>query len=558
MNALQGNIINAPLVIEDKSSHALIKNATMYIYSTFESDTLSITSLIPEGTFQLKLNSKDLIIKHRKVKDSFTDEQWLNIVKELFSGTYDNNDLELTGKYLTSSDNYVDGDLVEDVDEENEDFERNEYKYLSIDIKTSNKKLTITVGTFRVPLMEVTGGEDETNLLNWLDLLISDYRKNVREIKDLKNENTKLLNERDYYKKEVIKSATEHIEIMNDIESKFYKVLNAKKDKIWELEKEMKENDSAFALDGLNEKYIEENKFNLNTDIDLKEIPSKLREELIKKRKVRKAGDGKKAAGARKRKKTAGSVIKVEEDYEDDEEAEDEPEGSEYEDENENENETVDQGIEPAIKAEEIDTDEEDGRIVEDVEQNKEIELLPENEDKSDSTEVKEEEEPLSVNELERIQKEKQKNKFKLRRFTNKDERQAMEKKIADEKEGAQQQEEGEGGKQQQQQQQQQQDDDDDDEEGDDDDGDKVGPEQYGSMDKSTKTLSDRDIVEESISISPPNQEETDIDTDVEDSNDSESGNVDVSDSDLEDLETHNNANEESTTQSAISDSLKS
>ncbi|CAH2351304.1 hypothetical protein CLIB1423_03S03246 [[Candida] railenensis] len=541
MNALQGKIINAPLVIEDENSHALIKNATIYIYSTFESDTLSITSLIPEGTFQLKLNSKDSIIKHRKVKDSFTDEQWLSTVKELFSGTYDNNDLELTGKYLTSSDNYVDGELVEDGDEENEDFERNRHKYLSIDIKTSNKKLTITVGTFQVPLMKVIGGEDETNLLNWLDLLISGHRGNIRIIKDLTKENTKLLNERDYYKKEVIKSATEHLEIMNDIESKFYRVLNAKKDKIWELEQKMKGNDANFALVGLNEKYIEENKFNLNTDIDIKEIPSKLRDELIKKRKVRKVADGKKGGGARKRKKTAGSVLKEEEEGENDEEAEDEPEESEYEYENEN----LEQVIEPEIKVEEVDTDEEDERILEDEDQDKEMKLSPKDADKSDSIEIKEEDEPLSVNELERIQKEKQKNKFKLRRFTNKYERQAKERKIADEEERAQEQVEEE--------------DEEEEHSNDDDDGERVGPEQYGSIHRSTKTLSDRDIVEDSVSISPPNQDKTDIDTDVENSNDS--GNVDISDFDLDGFEGHkdkDNANEESTTQSAISDSLKS
>ncbi len=288
---LSGKIISFPLRLEDKTTHESIKESKVYAYSNVDNTCLTITALMAEGTYQAKLDRKQQVASKR-AKDMFDDDQWLAELVNIFvapqSERHDDN-LVVVGKLLTSSTNYVEGRLVD------EDSPRSGglIDEMVVSIKTSHQKLPLTVGAFLLRLMRDEAMEGpETDLLCWLDLLVSRDMANAIAIKDLQHQNAKLIRERDYYRKEVVRSAAEHAAIIKDIESHFYKVLNSKKDRIWELEQEAAlggYGGSAAGIDGLNEVYLSKNKFTLQRELlDLSAVPSEFRDEL-KKRKAPKA-----------------------------------------------------------------------------------------------------------------------------------------------------------------------------------------------------------------------------------------------------------------------------
>lgn len=301
---LSGKIISASLGLEDRTTHESIKESKVYLYSSVDDAILTITALMTEGTYQTKLDRQQQVAT-RKAKDMFDDDQWLMKIVNIFvapqSERHDDN-LVVMGKLLTSSTNYVNGKLVD------EDSPSGGSLEMILSIKTSHQKLPITVGTFLLRLLrdEEMENAQDTDLLCWLDLLISHDMANSVAIRDLQQQNAKLIRERDYYRKEVVRSAAEHAAIIKDIESHFYRVLNAKKDRIWELEQETAlggNGGAAAGIDGLNEVYLSKNKFTLQRDVlDLSAVPSELRDELK----------------SRKAPKTATKRLKKEDDGDDD------------------------------------------------------------------------------------------------------------------------------------------------------------------------------------------------------------------------------------------------
>lgn len=295
---LLGDIVSVPLEVEDAQSHKLIKESTLYVHSVVEDDILSMTTLITEGTFQVKLDRAHRL-GVRKIKNELldSDEKWDTILLDLLAGKNSGiaDGLVIVGRYLTNSKNYdEDGEYIEvDEDEDEDGGCGGEGGRLSIAIKTSNVRIPVTLGSVGIDRLseEEMVGKDETNFLNWLDLLIKNHRESNDRVRELREANKKLVQERDYYRKEVNLAASESNNILKDFEYKFYKVLNAKKDKIWELEG----NAGGDPLEGLNAKYVEENEFNLNnTELDLATIPGALRDELVDKKRRKDAEKGKK------------------------------------------------------------------------------------------------------------------------------------------------------------------------------------------------------------------------------------------------------------------------
>lgn len=288
---LSGKIISFPLRLEDKTTHESIKESKVYAYSNVDDACLTITALMAEGTYQAKLDRKQQVASKR-AKDMFDDDQWLAELVNIFvkpESERQNDNLVVVGKFLTSSTNYVEGKLV-DEDSPSSGGLTDE---MMVSIKTSHQKLPLTVGAFLLRLMRDEAMEGpETDFLCWLDLLVNRDRANAIAIKELQHKNAKLVQERDYYRKEVVRSATEHAAIIKDIEYHYYKVLNAKKDRIWELEQEAalgSNGGAAAGIDGLNEVYLSKNKFTLQREVlDLSAVPSELRDE-VKKRKAPKA-----------------------------------------------------------------------------------------------------------------------------------------------------------------------------------------------------------------------------------------------------------------------------
>ncbi|CAK7897212.1 hypothetical protein CAAN1_27S00804 [[Candida] anglica] len=345
--ALQGSITNAPLDINDRISRKLIKSATVYIYTSFRNDSknLLITGLIQEGTFQVELNENQRAEVRRKVgadqekgagivvsagpgavANSYTDSEWEMILRDLFRGKLvdvEIGSIYLSARYLSSEEFYSQGELIEEV--EGDDMYRTS---LYIDIKTGGK-LPITLGTIELTKVkeEEMYEKPEMSLLNWLDLLIEDNKSMNNERVEKKKELEKVVKERDYYKKEVIKSSEEHLEIMKDIERKFYHVLNSKKDRIWEVEKMIEEKKETNSIEGINEKFVEENHFNLNRkNIDLKDIPQEFRGEIKKKEKGKSIGKRRRTDGnsdnGKEKKKRRGKVTEKEENSDKSEDSE--------------------------------------------------------------------------------------------------------------------------------------------------------------------------------------------------------------------------------------------
>lgn len=135
----------------------------------------------------------------------------------------------------------------------------------------------------------------EQNLFNWLDVLLLNNQTLNDELHASRQSNLLLKEENERYKNELEMSAIQHKNIIEDFLDKFYQVLNAKKDRIWELEDK-----NLTQLEGLNEKYIRQNKFNLkNYTIDKDKIPDELDEVYTSPTKRKRTADGSKKDAAK-------------------------------------------------------------------------------------------------------------------------------------------------------------------------------------------------------------------------------------------------------------------
>lgn len=284
-NALAGYIKSIPLIIEDKETKKIIKKESLYLHSSRNGSeigksnftNISLTAMIQEGCFHIDITKENCSTFKRK--GHFTFAEWESIMQHLFPiddhhepSTAD--DLVASAKFI-SLEQYYDPDTNELLDDVELPLIS---EFITIDIKT-NAKLPITVGSMDLPYADIENDlqtsvmiRTEQNLFNWIDLLLLNNYKLNKELHASKQSNLLLKEENEQCKNELETSAVQHKKIIDDFLDKFYQVLNAKKDKIWELEdKTLKR------LEGLNEKYINQNKFNLkNYTINKDKIPDEL------------------------------------------------------------------------------------------------------------------------------------------------------------------------------------------------------------------------------------------------------------------------------------------
>lgn len=286
-NALTGHIQSIPLVIEDKETKKIIKKASLYLHcsrngSKIENSNfanISLTAMNQEGSFHIDITKENCA--RFKRKGHFTIAEWESIIQHLFPVDDHHepsiaDDLVASAKFI-SLERYYDPDTNELLDDDELPLVS---EFITIDIKT-NAKLPITVGSIDLPyadteydLQESIMMREEQNLFNWIDLLLLNNQKLNKELHASRQSNLMLKEENEQYQNELETSAVQHKKIISDFLDKFYQVLNAKKDKIWELE-----NNNLKQLEGLNEKYINQNKFNLkNYTIDKDKIPDELDE----------------------------------------------------------------------------------------------------------------------------------------------------------------------------------------------------------------------------------------------------------------------------------------
>lgn len=255
----------------------------------------SVVAICSEGTFYTILTD-DTILSMRKNRQrhKFADDKWLELVKEMFS--FDDellrtengmDNFQVIATLITS--NEYDLDLKKLADNE-EISESN----LTVSIQT-NDKIPVTIGSFTLDAIDEFQDsmnanpshelrEQEFDVFSWLDVLGDQNERLKQIVKKLTSNNNSLATERDFKTKEIQQIISEHDVIINDLQDKFYQVLNSKKAKIWELEGK-DTND----LDYLNEKYVEEQKLNLNhISIDKDKIPDKLDSVYLSRNKKRK------------------------------------------------------------------------------------------------------------------------------------------------------------------------------------------------------------------------------------------------------------------------------
>ena len=316
--------------IEARDTGGVIRSDCLYLHVYEKIQKIGVTALLPEGTYQAEFTELD-ILQGRKRPEKDVDDQWVTLMKLLLSG--ENNSMKLTivdgqkpidqdaksainaglmreGRYLTQKKFYnANGDIKE---EENV-IPASE---LSLDVKTTGK-LPITIGSYQLQLMreeEMDANPEETNLLNWMDLMIKQGRKTKQDINRLQSELTQKTAALEYYKVELAQTTKEHQAIMEDVEQKFYHVLNAKKDKIRELQGE--DYSEVDVILDLNEGYRVKNKFSLDQKIiPVTDIPSEIRPELERPRRTKRV---KEAGGEKKRRRMKDEGEKEEKENDDD------------------------------------------------------------------------------------------------------------------------------------------------------------------------------------------------------------------------------------------------
>ncbi|CUM56360.1 unnamed protein product [Debaryomyces tyrocola] len=330
--ALSGCIQSIPLIIEDKETKKIIKKASLYLHSSrndseFENSSftnISLTAMNQEGSFHIDI-TKENCSKFKR-KGHFNVAEWESIIQHLFPIDDHNepsiaDDLVLSAKFI-SLEQYYDPDTNELLDDDELPLVS---EFITIDIKT-NAKLPITVGSIDLPYTDTENDLEtssmmlsEQNLFNWLDVLLLNNQRLNKELHASRRSNLLLKEENECYKNESETSAIQHKNIIEDLLDKFYQVLNAKKDRIWELEDK-----NLNQLEGLNEKYINQNKFNLkNHTIDKDKIPDELDEVYTSPTKRKRTPDDSKKPVQKRRKR--GTIANDAKEISDNENTEETP-----------------------------------------------------------------------------------------------------------------------------------------------------------------------------------------------------------------------------------------
>lgn len=334
---MEGTIRKIPLKVEVESTGRSFKSR-MFLYISQVKDGISIGAMHDEGTFQTTLTKSGIQkLRQKKQAQKYGEGVWEDVVRDLFGDyqrTKEAKELQITGRLLTANDYDIEKkELIED--------DVVEGSKVWINIETTSK-LPITVATFQLraidPEEDVEGFDPRGfQVLNWLDALCEQNERLRRIVATLTAERELLTEERDFKTQELNDIADEQQRVIEDLQDKFYQLLNSKKARIWELEGR-----DPHELDGLNQKYIEENKLNFNhMEVITGDIADELDEVYVKKRQ-QPGGDRK---GKKKRIKVEAEA--EEEAEEDDEEEAEEEQGHEIGTESEPETES-----EPDIKKE--------------------------------------------------------------------------------------------------------------------------------------------------------------------------------------------------------------
>lgn len=308
------NTISIPLVIENRNGKVIKQSYLNLGIKSVNGYDRIVTGAIHEGTYRFELK-KSNVSSIRSYKDEkYDDAKWEEVVDQLL--LYDKfqskcEDLIMTAKFVSDEKNYdEDGDLVEDFQTVND--------YITVDIKT-NGTLSRLYGSFQ--LKEV---DDATDLLYWLKEVVDLKDEMLMMYSKINNKYESVVKERDEFKTALDDNIDNHDKILQDLERKFYLVLDSKKRRIIQLTQELNKDD----IEGLNEIYEESQKNNLDNLLKNKhKLPEKLDDIYVSPRKRKANSD----ISPRKSKMSDGELTKkiLDAGGEDDSEAEEGGEGGE-------------------------------------------------------------------------------------------------------------------------------------------------------------------------------------------------------------------------------------
>lgn len=285
-----GHITAVPLSVQDKDTKRLIKVSTLFVHTIGDESTsttqrfgkIYVTAVHQEGRFHSVITKENCLCLMKR--GDFSAEEWEAKIAALFPSTVSlgqnkstARDLQLAAK-LFSLEEYYDSQTKELVDTEDMSSLSD---YITIDIKTKDQ-LPVTLGSLDLYYADESDKlgsnellQKELDLFLWLGILSQERDTAITRLAEAEEEIESLSKQNSLYKTEVEESSRSHRELVVDLQDKFFQLLNAKKDKIWDLERNNGLKGSLHTNDICVKQENEPNMKNLLVDIPLEEgMPS--------------------------------------------------------------------------------------------------------------------------------------------------------------------------------------------------------------------------------------------------------------------------------------------
>lgn len=284
-DGLGGTIVRVPLTLEDYKTSYVIKESSAYLHTDFglENGRIWITAMCQEGCFHTTIGADNL----PSASNNDETKEWTRVLRDYFTAREElATQLDLTARYETLEAYY---------DDDKELREDGEFPVISeslwLQLKT-REALARTRAKFELKMVDSVGNDmlrREQNLFNWIGTVLLD-NLDLRQQLSASRDKAKVFSEISNRQQEELERAhQEHRQLVEDIQAKFYAVLNAKKARIWQLE-----GDHPAKLEHLNEIFEAKRARDLNNrSIDLANIPSTLDSIYVtKKKRPRSGGKG--------------------------------------------------------------------------------------------------------------------------------------------------------------------------------------------------------------------------------------------------------------------------
>lgn len=253
-SSLRGSIISIPLMIIDDTSRAVIKESRLYLHCSEipdeegndESPNTAVTAICQEGSFHIDI-TYNTWQQCRKPQNKYSTSEWNMMLSSLFPlemGVDLNerdNDILMNAKLVSLKSNYseTNNELLDDATGDMNDF-------LTIDIKRTGV-FPVTVGSLILKIIDDLDDlkrlnglsvNDEQDLFKWMDLLMRENKNLQEQLSESKLSLKSLIRQNRLISDNYEESEKHHRIIVDDLQDKFYQLLNAKKDKIWQLQNE--------------------------------------------------------------------------------------------------------------------------------------------------------------------------------------------------------------------------------------------------------------------------------------------------------------------------------